>query len=387
MNDYYEKEHQPQEKIKNYSGKLIYDLNNDDDENSIYNNNNNNNNNHDPYNNQFSNSITSSRASSARKSISFFVSTDDDNNGTDINSMDLLQDKPESSKQIKKKEIILKRLEMSRKANHAHKNSENKSKIAKPVIKPTKLSKSDNISLSKEKEKEKDKKDKKSHNTNTLESVIEENNKENNNNSVINDLNMIKNTEPSLENNTEIINQSHGSEPNTITTNNTTPSKTLHPTAPTIKIDNNHHIKSNIHMRKFKLPNNKNLMKNALNTILGGKINEKMRKEAIQCLNQSDQNHFIILFQNNEQHSFRGLYSFNPEDDDQSVKKIFSINGNKSNTSSHLLPEIIHPSDVYEYYKYDTGSRSFQKVHTKSFQRTTHACALIPSYFKRGLRK
>jgi len=35
-------------------------------------------------------------------------------------------------------------------------------------------------------------------------------------------------------------------------------------------------------MRKFKLPNNKNLMKNALNTILGGKINEKVRKEAIQ---------------------------------------------------------------------------------------------------------
>ena len=35
-------------------------------------------------------------------------------------------------------------------------------------------------------------------------------------------------------------------------------------------------------MRKFKLPNNKNLMKNALNTILAGKINEKVRQEAIQ---------------------------------------------------------------------------------------------------------
>ncbi|KAL6617209.1 PRC-barrel-containing protein-like protein [Neocallimastix californiae] len=154
------------------------------------------------------------------------------------------------------------------------------------------------------------------------------------------------------------------------------------PVPPSVKIGSNHHIKSNIHMRKFKLPNNKNLMKNALNTILGGKINEKVRKEAIQSLEHSDQNHFIILFQNNEQHIFRGLYSFNPEND-QSVQRIYSVNGNKSN----LLPEVINPSDVYEYYKYDTGSRSFQKVHTKSFQRTTHACALIPSYFKRGSKK
>jgi len=37
-------------------------------------------------------------------------------------------------------------------------------------------------------------------------------------------------------------------------------------------------------MRKFKLPNNKNLMKNALNTILAGKINEKVRNEAIKVI-------------------------------------------------------------------------------------------------------
>jgi len=98
-------------------------------------------------------------------------------------------------------------------------------------------------------------------------------------------------------------------------------------------------------------------------------------------LDQSDQNHFIILFQNNEQHIFRGLYSFNPEEE-QCVHRIFSVNSQKSKVVN--LPELIQPCDVYEYYKYDTGSRSFYKVHTKSFQRTTHACALIPSYFKRG---
>jgi hypothetical protein len=373
---------QNHKKIKNYSGKLIYDLNDDDssiqDTNdnetnnfqvpNIFNGNSNNFNNADSVSVNGSNS--SSRASSARKSISFFVSSNDDENGMNGNDKEsILGETPESAKQIKKKEIILKRLEMSRKASNVRKNSEkklNSSKSESSSIKEKKIVKKSSVD-------EKEIQNKKQ--------FISINNKSNllteNSTSIMVtepvDVNS-KSTEKEID--SEMVNEIP--EETAAVTADFTPT----PVPPSVKIGSNHHIKSNIHMRKFKLPNNKNLMKNALNTILGGKINEKVRKEAIQSLEHSDQNHFIILFQNNEQHIFRGLYSFNPEND-QSVQRIYSVNGNKSN----LLPEVINPSDVYEYYKYDTGSRSFQKVHTKSFQRTTHACALIPSYFKRGSKK
>jgi len=364
-------------KIKNYSGKLIYNLNNDTESSDGV--------------NGDAPSGSGSRASSARKAISFFVSADGEMNHTEgTHDPDSIQERPESAKQIKKKEIILKRLEMSRRANSARSESR---------LKSTKPSPSSNIST-KDKKKEK-----KSGDTSKEKSVIK-NSKESGNDRVLKkeeeiteDIPTTKPTEVSTNAVTEDITDSTlaTTTPTMTTTTTTTtgePSiseppttmKSLQPSAPSVKLDSNHHIKSNIHMRKFKLPNNKNLMKNALNTILAGKINEKVRQEAIQTLDQSDQNHFIILFQNNEQHSFRGLYSFNPENE-QAVHRIFSVNGNKSNTANSLLPEVIQPSDVYEYYKYDTGSRSFYKVHTKSFQRTTHACALIPSYFKRGNHK
>jgi len=50
-------------------------------------------------------------------------------NGNDKES--ILGETPESAKQIKKKEIILKRLEMSRKASNVRKNSEKKIKFLK----------------------------------------------------------------------------------------------------------------------------------------------------------------------------------------------------------------------------------------------------------------
>jgi len=78
------KKKESQEKIKNYSGKLIYDLGNDDDDSSV---------------GQGDNANGNSRASSSRKAISFFVSADD--NGNSINTShntESLQDRPESSK-------------------------------------------------------------------------------------------------------------------------------------------------------------------------------------------------------------------------------------------------------------------------------------------------
>lgn len=84
-----------------------------------------------------------------------------------------------------------------------------------------------------------------------------------------------------------------------------------------------------------------------------------------QDLENCNASHFIILFRERNNFSFRGLYSWDPLLD-QTVKV----------HSGSLGPNVIDPNSVLEYYKYDSGARTFKPVPTKTFGRSVHAVAI-----------
>ena len=82
-------------------------------------------------------------------------------------------------------------------------------------------------------------------------------------------------------------------------------------------------------------------------------------------MEDSDASHFIILFKGQKNHLFKGLYSYDPEL--EQVLKVYT---------GTVGPNVLERNQVLEFYKYDSGSRTFKALSTKSFGRTVHAVAI-----------
>ncbi|KNE56152.1 hypothetical protein AMAG_17876 [Allomyces macrogynus ATCC 38327] len=108
---------------------------------------------------------------------------------------------------------------------------------------------------------------------------------------------------------------------------------------------------------------NKKLIVNALNMCLSGPVNEKMRTEVLEDLERSDQTNFVVLLRGPKNHSFKGLY-VHVVDQNQIIK----LYGNG--------PLEIEQADVSEFFKYDSGSRSFKPIPTRSFSTFVHGMAV-----------
>ncbi|KAI8927524.1 hypothetical protein BC831DRAFT_452210 [Entophlyctis helioformis] len=117
---------------------------------------------------------------------------------------------------------------------------------------------------------------------------------------------------------------------------------------------------------KSKEQSNRNLIKNALmHVCLAGSVNTCVKEEVLEDLQESPASHFVILFRDVNNFSFRGLYSWDPVLD-QTLK----VHGGS------VGPNVVDPASVLEYYKYDSGARTFRVVPTKSFGRSVHAVAI-----------
>jgi len=92
-------------------------------------------------------------------------------------------------------------------------------------------------------------------------------------------------------------------------------------------------------------------------------------------LDESVASHYIILFKGLKNHLFKGLYSYDPVLE-QSLKVYGGMTG----------PDVLDAKDVIAFYKYDSGSRTFKTISTKSFGRTVHAVA-VGNDAIRSLRK
>ncbi|KAI8900905.1 hypothetical protein BC833DRAFT_580137 [Globomyces pollinis-pini] len=116
---------------------------------------------------------------------------------------------------------------------------------------------------------------------------------------------------------------------------------------------------------------NKVIVKNALlHVCLAGTLNKGVKEEVLQDLNESKAGHFVILFRDVNNFSFRGLYFWDPNLD-QTLKLYAGCVG----------PTEIDPSAVLEFYKYDSGARTFKRIPTRSFGRTVDAIAIGRDYF------
>lgn len=89
----------------------------------------------------------------------------------------------------------------------------------------------------------------------------------------------------------------------------------------------------------------------------------------IQDFDDSTAENFIILFSGQKNHTFRGLYSFDPNFD-QVLKVYTETQG----------PDILESKDVETFFKYDSGSRSFKPIPVRSFGVSVHAVC-IPRKF------
>ncbi|KAJ3198023.1 putative deoxyribonuclease tatdn3 [Entophlyctis luteolus] len=142
------------------------------------------------------------------------------------------------------------------------------------------------------------------------------------------------------------------------------------------------------------MQSNRQLIKNALHVCLAGSVNEKAKKDVLEDLEASSASHFIILFRGLKNHAFKGLYSYDPRLQHvvrvysqasltpESKLEIHAIDGEPIKPKpSRILsgyaagPSSICASDVLEFYKYDSGSRTFKVVPTKSFGVSVHAIA------------
>ncbi|KAJ3372397.1 Calmodulin-regulated spectrin-associated protein 2 [Kappamyces sp. JEL0680] len=111
---------------------------------------------------------------------------------------------------------------------------------------------------------------------------------------------------------------------------------------------------------------NKNIIKNALMHVsLAGTLNRAIKEEVLQDLAESSATHFVVLFRDVNNFSFRGLYFWDPVLD-QTLKLYPGCTG----------PTEIDPRAVLEFYKYDSGGRTFKEIPTKSFGRSVDAIAI-----------
>ncbi|KAJ1516419.1 Calmodulin-regulated spectrin-associated protein 2 [Coelomomyces lativittatus] len=111
---------------------------------------------------------------------------------------------------------------------------------------------------------------------------------------------------------------------------------------------------------------NKRLITNALQICLAGTVNSTTREEALEALKKSNSDYFVLLLRGVKHHGFKGLYT-----------QVFTNVGiSKTLKLYGVGPKEIFEDEVEVFFKYDSGSRSFKSVPTKSFSSFIHAVCL-----------
>ncbi|KAJ3098252.1 Calmodulin-regulated spectrin-associated protein 1 [Phlyctochytrium planicorne] len=148
---------------------------------------------------------------------------------------------------------------------------------------------------------------------------------------------------------------------------------------------------------------NRKIIKNALmHVCLAGTVNEKVKKDVLEDLNQCMARHFIILFRGSKNHAFRGLYSLNASN--IAIDRVYSprpitpynIKSLENSTEIDRIhgaaflgnsgPDTISTEEVLEFYKYDCGSRCFKLLPTQHFSKNVHAIAIRSEFGKASSR-
>ncbi|RWS27152.1 calmodulin-regulated spectrin-associated protein 2-like protein [Leptotrombidium deliense] len=107
---------------------------------------------------------------------------------------------------------------------------------------------------------------------------------------------------------------------------------------------------------------NRGLILNALNVVLGGPANADARKRVLQEINSSESKHFIILFRGTGM-QFRAIYSYNTD-----REEVFKLYGTG--------PKVVNNDMIEKFYKYNSGTKSFNDFQTKNLTVTVDAITI-----------
>ncbi|XP_054724828.1 calmodulin-regulated spectrin-associated protein 1-like [Uloborus diversus] len=113
---------------------------------------------------------------------------------------------------------------------------------------------------------------------------------------------------------------------------------------------------------------NRNIVTNAVNTVLAGAVNSETKKKVVEEIERSEGKHFLILFRD-AGCQFRALYSYNPETEE--VIKLYGIG-----------PRVITEKMFDRFYKYNSGGKSFTQIHTKHLTATIDAFTIQNSLWQ-----
>jgi hypothetical protein len=126
--------------------------------------------------------------------------------------------------------------------------------------------------------------------------------------------------------------------------------------------DRNRRLKQNNRVTAI-CQSNRKLVHNALQVCLAGSVNETNRNEVLDILEQSEEVNFLILFRDDKNHSYKGLYHN-------------LLDGNPATKLHGTGPAEIALEEVSDFFKYDSGAKIFKPIPTKSFSAFVHGIAL-----------
>ncbi|PIK61174.1 putative patronin isoform X5 [Apostichopus japonicus] len=114
---------------------------------------------------------------------------------------------------------------------------------------------------------------------------------------------------------------------------------------------------------------NKNLICNAIShCVLAGVPNSPQRDKVLEEVNKSDHKHFMILFRD-QGLQFRAVYGYNPDTDE--VAKVYGTG------PRHITNKMLECM-----YKYDSGSKKFSKIHSKTLSVQVDALVIGQVYWQ-----
>ncbi|CAN7989514.1 unnamed protein product, partial [Ixodes hexagonus] len=113
---------------------------------------------------------------------------------------------------------------------------------------------------------------------------------------------------------------------------------------------------------------NRGIILNAINTVLAGAVNAETKRRVLEEMGISDSKHFLILFRDSGC-QFRGLYSYQP--DREEVARLFGVG-----------PRTVTPSMMDLFFKYNSGAKSFSRIHTKHLTVTIDAFTIHNSLWQ-----
>ncbi|KAI1286387.1 Patronin [Halotydeus destructor] len=104
---------------------------------------------------------------------------------------------------------------------------------------------------------------------------------------------------------------------------------------------------------------NRGIITNAINVVLAGKVHFDTKKLVLEAINGSDSKHFVILFRGAGL-QFRSIYSYCPDRED--VVKLHGVG-----------PKVVYNDMIDKFYKYNSGTKSFNVIQTKHMSVTIDA--------------